>query len=214
MAKSAKKRNPQHSAESDDWGTDGEIVAHMRHTFARGPDLDPCSSSQWNGRIGAAQIITEQMDCRRTRWIPGVPLLEPRQDWRDLPIATLEARVSAPLIHCNPAGDPKGEIVAHCWRNCSALVALGWVRAVYWVGFSVEQLARLQRVGAPTHPLQHPTRIPPERREFETSPGMAGTAPSHANFVTLLRGDAAMLARFVENHSLGATVAPLRIGKV
>jgi hypothetical protein len=195
-------KNTLHSAATCEWGTNPELTDFSRHVLGR-IDLDPCSSVDWNQKIGAWRIITEREDCRITPWVIGGPL----------PLRSDTCPDGAGYqMHChiNPPGDPRGVLVAFCWQALTNYIDTGWITAAIWIGFSIEQLARLQKVQPGNHPLQYPTLMLAGRPEFMKSPGIAGKEPSHASFVTLLGGDDAMLRRFVDSDDLGTVVVPYR----
>lgn len=178
-----KKNAALHSAATDVWGTPPELIKLARHTLGW-IDCDPATDATWNLRIGAYRILTAQDDGTQTPWMIGGP--------KPAAAATLPCldRDRHYHVFCNPPGDKSGELVAAYWRALAGYVATGWVTAAIWVGFSVEQLARLQRVGAVSHPLQHTTVILATRPRFLKAFDQAGDAPSHAGYVTLLSAPA------------------------
>lgn len=203
----------QHSAASHDWGTNPRILAFERAVL--GPiDVDPCSSVKWNAVVGARRFIDAANDGRRTAWAPGAP--PPYQ------VARVAEPDCPPLLRAEPGriytahvnapgdkrktGEKRVEFVKHFWRALAGYVHTGWISAACYVGFNVEQLARLQRVGAVTHPLWWWTLIPAEREPFMLAPGVAGEDPSHASFVTLVGGDDDMVQRF---HVLGEPIGAI-----
>jgi hypothetical protein len=214
--KKAKKSAAMHTMGTAEWGTDSELIRHAKMTLGF-IDLDPCSGPNWNQEIGASRIITKDQDCRIEPWIEGIPMLRSgshlsADDMRKLSQVVLPPNdKGARQLHvfCNPAGDKYGELVAHCWRTITAYHRAGWIGAAVWIGFSVEQLARLQRVGAVASPLDYITIIPARRRSFMVAPGVAGTAPSHAAFLTLIGGDAEMQKRFMSNSALGQAITAI-----
>jgi len=56
-------------------------------------------------------------------------------------------------VTINPPGDSAGR--ARRGVLARARRVLRTVTAAVWLGFNVEQLSRLQRVGARSHPLRH-----------------------------------------------------------
>lgn len=166
-----------------DHGTTPEYVALMHEVFQGDPDLDPASHEKWNAGIRARRFITEEMDARVSPWFDGAPL--PNRlltDRRCLP-----GNLEGELVHCNPPNDADGRLAAFFWRTCVEYFLRGYARAVYFVGFNVEQLARNQRIGARSSPLKHPTIVPAERPRYLDGVTLEPqTQPMHASFITLL----------------------------
>lgn len=181
----------QHLSASPEWGTDLRSIRIAREVLGH-IDIDPASSPHWNRAIGAERIITAKQDCRKTPWVPGGPL--PTDLGAKRTNAKKPKRYTATV---NAPGTRDGELVAFCWRTLSAYHELGWITSAIWFGFNVEQLARLQRVGAPSHPLEHATLIPCRRLHFRARYGVA-TQPPHASFITLLTRSRAELQHFEE----------------
>lgn len=166
-----------------DHGTPPHFVALMHEVFQRRPDLDPASHPKWNEHVRAERIITEEMDARRAEWFPGAPL----------PNRLLTDRRCRPddeegeLVHCNPPNDADGSLASFFWLTNVEYWLRGWSRAVFYVGFNIEQLARNQRIGARTSPLRHPTIVPAERpRYLDGKTLKPQKQPMHASFITLL----------------------------
>lgn len=201
-----KKNAALHSAATDVWGTPPELIQLARTTLGW-IDCDPATDATWNQRIGAYRILTAQDDGTRTPWMLGGP--KPADAAR-IPCTDRDRQYH---VFCNPPGDKRGELVAAYWRALAGYLATGWVTAGIWVGFSIEQLARLQRVGAVSHPLQHTTLILAERSNFLKSFDVAGADPSHANFVTLVTAPGRDLVstdrRHVLRNTFLAAAAPL-----
>lgn len=184
-------RSGQHSSKSDNWGTPPEYVELARAVLGR-IDLDPSSSPQWNASIGAWRIITADEDGLRTPWVNGAP--SPVDICRqDAPRCSPRRDVR---VYLNPPGDKSGELVAAFWRALASYHALGWISCAFYDGFSLEQLSRLQRVGARSHPLCWPTLFPRERVDHLIEPGRPGTAAGHASFFTLLPANREQVATF------------------
>jgi hypothetical protein len=104
-----------------------------------------------------------------------------------LPASSLRRRSHgsghAMTVAMNPPGDLRGELVAAFWRVLVEYYLRGWVTAAIWVGFNIERLSRLQRVGAP---LRHPTCVPRMWIAYCRMLTKLGEDPPHATFVTLL----------------------------
>ncbi len=174
--------NAMHSLLTHDHGTPLGIVRLAHETFGL-PDLDPGSHPKWNVKIQAKRIITEEQDARVAEWFPGAPL----------PNRLLTDRRCAPedsggeTVFNNPGNDRRGLLVAFYWKTLVEYWMRGWCRSAIYVGFNIEQLSRLQRVGARTSPLKHPTIVPRERPEYLDGTTFAPQEdPAHASFITLL----------------------------
>jgi hypothetical protein len=169
-----------------DHGTTLEHVAFMREVFGGDPDLDPASHPKWNEHIRAKRIITEEMDARVAPWFDGAPLPNRLQTDR----RCLADDLDGELVTCNPPNDADGKLAAFFWRTCVEYFLRGYARAVYFVGFNVEQIARFQRVKARSSPLRHPTLIPADRPRFLDGETLKPQPqPMHASFITLLSHD-------------------------
>ncbi len=176
-----KAKNAQHSAATDQHGTPIEIIELARASMG-GIDLDPASSPAWNELVGATRIFTKETNGLTSPWWYGAP--DPatlRVDPEACPNPSWRFRV-----FLNPPGDKKGELVARFWRTLTDYYTWGYVSTAVWVGFSVEQLSRLQRTGARSHPLEHTTLIPRKRVDYRDTPTTVGEDPSHASYITLL----------------------------
>ncbi len=169
-----------------DHGTPLDIIALMHETFGGPPDLDPGTHPKWNERIRARRIITEQQDARVSPWFEGAPL--PHRLGTDRRCCPDE--LPGETVFSNPGNDRRGKLVAFYWRTIVEYYLRGWCRSAIYVGFNIEQLSRLQRVGARTSPLRHPTTVPEERPEYlDAGTLQPQTDPAHASFITLLSRD-------------------------
>ncbi len=169
-----------------DHGSTTEQVQLMHEVYGGDPDLDPASDAKWNDEIRAKRIITEAMDARVSEWFPGGPL--PNRLLTDR--RCLADDLDGELVHCNPPNDAPGELAAFFWRTCVEYFMRGYARAVFFVGFNIEQLARNQRIGARSSPLRHPTIVPADRpRYLDGKTLQPQTQPMHASFITLLSHD-------------------------
>lgn len=180
-----------HSAETDEHGTPPEFVTIARTVFGGRIGLDPSSSPRWNENIGAERIITAADDFRKVPWFPGAP--KPRE------LRTKPLRCPGPgeTVLVNPPGDKRGLLVRDAWCFLTDYFRLGWISAAVWIGFSVEQLSRLQRVGARSHPLQHPTCVPRQRHDYvDYETGELQEDAPHASFITLLSRSRSQIALF------------------
>lgn len=187
----------QHSMLTDEHGSPPEFV-ELAHAVYGDPDLDPASSPEWNGLVRAKRIITAHEDFWRTEWAEGA--VSPNR-LKTLGRARPPHRDAVTVLF-NPPSDPKGRHVARAWWALTEYFELGWVRAAIYIGFNVEQLSRLQRVEARTHPLQHVTLVPSNRHNYRTSATTIGTDAPHASFVTLLSRSSREIAIFAAQASL------------
>lgn len=176
-----------------DHGSTLEHVRLMHEVFGGPPDLDPASHPKWNEHIRAKRIITEEMDARVSEWFPGAPM--PNRLGTDR--RCLADDLDGELVHNNPPNDFGGELGAFFWRTCVEYFLRGYARAVFFVGFNIEQLARNQRIDARSSPLKHPTIVPAERpRYLDGKTLLPQTQPMHASFITLLSHDPIHIRRF------------------
>jgi hypothetical protein len=176
-----------------DHGSPLDIVALMHEVFGGGPDLDPASHPKWNEHIRARRIITEEMDAQVSEWFPGAPLPNRlRTDRRCRPDSE-----DGELVHCNPPNNADGSLAEFFWRTNVEYWMRGWSRAVFYVGFNVEQLARNQRIGARSSPLRHPTIVPAYRPRYLDGETLEPqTQPMHASFITLLTHEPRQIQTF------------------
>lgn len=193
-----------------DHGTPDAIIALARATFADGIDLDPASDAKWNDRpggIAARRIITEQEDARVTRWFPDAPL--PMRLGTDRRCAPRD--VAGWTLFCNPPNNKRGDLVNFFWKTIVEYWLRGWCRSAIYVGFNLEQAAKLQRVGARSSPLKHPTIVPAERPEYLDGETMRPqTEPLHASFITLLSNTPSEIRTFCAlGKELGDVTGPL-----
>lgn len=180
--------NAQHSMLTDSHGTPPQFVA-LGHAVFGDPDLDPASAPEWNGLIRAKRIITKAEGFWKTPWIDGAPApnrLKTQGQLAPWPVPSIAYDSGAISVLCNPPGDRKGVNVARMWWALTEYFALGWIRSALYIGFNVEQLSRLQRVGARSHPLEHVTLVPSYRHDYRVDEENVGEDAPHASFVTLL----------------------------
>lgn len=176
--------NAAHLLQSHDHGSPDPFIAIAREVLGL-ISVDPASSAKWNKRVGAARFITAEQNAIRTPWFPGAP--SPLQlRTKSLPPIASSAHQPG-TVFLNPPNDKRGDLVAAFWWALARYFRLGWCTAGIYVGFNVEQLSRLQRVSADSHPLEHVTLVPASRENYidgETLQ-LQEDAP-HASFVTLL----------------------------
>jgi hypothetical protein len=181
----------QHSSDTAEHGSPPEFVELAHATFGE-PDLDPASGPEWNGLVRARRVITKAENFWRTPWVEGAPAPRKlRTDWRKPP-----PDIGGITVFFNPPGERSGVLVARAWWALDGYFRLGWVRSAIWIGFNVEQLSRLQRVGARSHPLEHVTLIPRTRHDYRVDAETIGDQAPHASFVTLLTRDAREIETF------------------
>jgi hypothetical protein len=126
----------RHSCDSPEWYTPSPFVEAAR-TVMGGIDLDPASHEEANRTVKAARFFTAEDD--------GL-----KQQWRG-------------RVFLNPPGGFVGEF----WRKLLAEFApSGLVYEAVWIGYSLEQLQTLQRVGAERSPADYPMCITARRIEF------------------------------------------------
>lgn len=179
-------KSAAHSSASPEHGTPTEFIELAK--LALGPIyIDPSSSAKWNARVGAYRYITKHEDGLVQPWFPNAP--QPNTP-------NMERVITKYTAFVNPPGEPTGHLVARFWSALAAYYAAGWCAAGVWIGFNVEQLARLQRVGAVSHPLQFPTLLPAQRARYVDRDGRPNDTPPHSSFITLLSSDRARCERF------------------
>jgi hypothetical protein len=138
-------------------------------------DLDPASDAFGNQRIGATRFLSKDDNSldQETPWdgrvflnppggrVPGSTMSLPGLFWRKLMDSHARFAINATLY---PRREPVG------------------VGAFCWIGFTVEQLAVLQKY-ASLSPLDFSVCVFKERIAFDTCEGESQDQPTHANFV-------------------------------
>jgi len=188
--------NAQHSSATYEHGTPPEFVELARRTLGTFY-VDPASSPGWNRLVGAETIITREQDGRRTPWFPGAPAPNRLLTDRSLPTEEYLARRQW-NVFLNTPNTRDGALAARFWVALADYFERRWATSAIWVGFNVEQLARLQRVGARSHPLEHVTLVPAKRAGYRPSPASLAVdeEPPHASFVTLLTRSPSQIETF------------------
>ncbi len=111
--------NPQHLCQSAEHYTPREYAETARHVLGA-IDLDPASNALANQTIQAQRYYTAEQDGLKQQWFGRV--------------------------FCNPPGDRSGQLVRDFWvKACEHALYGGDDAAVLWLGFSLNQLATLQR---------------------------------------------------------------------
>lgn len=178
-----------HSKEKTDWGTPVEVVEGARKVMGS-IDYDLCSSWYWNHHVVHAARF----------WSEGESALD---------------GTTNPFPRGNYLCNPTGGLVVEFWDLCRDLVVLG--STVFWVGFSVEQMAYLQ--DRELFSAAFLRTIPRRRLKFlerhgfldrkrHNSPPVPAARPSHSNFLVLMRDsysipDTRMTPRF---HDLASSL--------
>lgn len=174
--------------QTDSHGTPPQFVG-LAHAVFGEPDIDPASAPEWNGLVRAKRIITKDEGYWPTPWVVGAPApnrLKTQNERAPWAVPSIAYECGAITALVNPPGDKRGKNVARMWWALTEYFELGWIRAAVYIGFNVEQLSRLQRVGARSHPLQHVTLVPSYRHDYRVDEQTVGEDAPHASFVTLL----------------------------
>jgi hypothetical protein len=161
-------------------------------TAPMGIDLDPFSSPTFNRYVQARRIITADQNAWKTRWHAEAP--PPRELGQD------EARPLKPsreVWHINPPGSKDGSAVGDAWCAVEEYERRRCFAVAFWVGFNLEQLSRLQRVGARRSPLDFVTLLFRHRHGYRNEETLEiAEQPNHASFLTLMTRAPAIVERF------------------
>lgn len=186
----------QAAALSPNHGTPPGVVELGRKVMGHF-DLDPASDGYWNHYTIKAKAFFDEQQNGLTR------------PWRGRLIENPPGTVVEPGKQ-RPTSLPR-----KFWEKTIDGYKSGEIESVFWVGFSIEQLAYLQ--GSPMHPLQFVTLFPAERLRFlrrphqpwcagvvavevdrgereklcncgrsGNGPPEPGDSPMHGNYITLL----------------------------
>jgi hypothetical protein len=175
-----------------DHGTPPEYVALMHEVFGASP-----TSIRRRTRSGTSTSARSESSPRR--WTRGCRRGSRARRCRTgcSPIAAASPTTAGELVHSNPPNDADGKLASFFWRTNVEYFLRGYARAVFFVGFNVEQLARNQRIGARSSPLKHPTIVPATGRATSTARRSSRRPqPMHASFITLLTHEPAHIRRF------------------
>jgi hypothetical protein len=165
----------QHSKVAVEWGTPHAIVELAREVMG-GIDADPCSSKYWNEHVVKAKDFYTEAN---QLLVPGA----------------FDFSVHGPrswLVN------PPGGLVKEFWRF--ALDRWKEGSAVFWVGFSLNQMTYLGKVGlfAP----QFVRAVPFQRTRYlskvEGGPPVPGDAPPHGSYLCLMPSAPEQVERFRE----------------
>ena len=162
----------QHSAETFEWGSPPWLVRMGEHVLGGPIELDVCSSAYWNEHTVRAQ---KYFDLATN----GL-----RQPW---PVGR---------TWCNP---PTGSVMPFFSRCVEAWESGS---SVFWVGFALEQLRHIQKLGAMSPLFRRcilPERVSFMRGRVEgqpqaqlfgetraTCPPEEGDSPAHANYLLVM----------------------------
>lgn len=155
----------QHSKESVRWGTPKAIVDIAKSVFDVAQFcLDPGSEPEFNLIVGAKKIFTEADNGLEQDWGP----------YRNIFV------------------NPPGGLVKEFWEKSVETFRNNNTIAIFWVGFSLNQLATLQ--DCTKNPLDYYTLILRNRLKFvrpadqscDALGEMKKDAPSHNNYITLI----------------------------
>lgn len=182
---SGPRKNPHHSAVTDEHGTPRKVVEMWRYVMG-GIDLDPASSDYWNVNVvKARRFFDERMNGLECEWVvdgvscptvainPPGTLIETPEERRRREAAERTAASSTARPH--PGGADafkKRSVPRKFWERAINLHREGRILCVGWTGFSLEQLVYLQ--GSAMHPLQFVTNVPCERMSFLRRPHSGG----------------------------------------
>lgn len=185
-------KNAQHSAATAEHGTPPEFVALAQRVLGF-IDVDPASSPEWNALVGAQRIVTAEENGLKTPWFVGAPrpdeMRTDKREWSNPTSSYKTAIFDGPTrgtVFVNPPGNKDGSLVARFWCALAEYYRRNFATSAIWIGFSLEQIARLQRVGAASHPLEHTTLVPRTRHGYRDTPDHVDDQPTHASYVTLL----------------------------
>jgi hypothetical protein len=135
----------QHSKSTPSWGSPPWLIDIGRRVLGGSVDCDVATSAYWNNHGVKADWWHDE----------ATDALLPEHDWTD-----------AKRVWCNPPGG----LVREFWGLCTRLHREHGA-AVFWVGFSVEQLSYLQRAGIMSSAYRR--AIPPKRVAYMQTPADA-----------------------------------------
>lgn len=193
--------NSFHLGNSAEWGTPTELIESARVVLGE-IDLDPATTEEINARtVRATSYLTAEHDSLTLQWRgrvfvnpPGSCPLElvpasavaggSRVDHVRRAVCGTEARLSAgnrnPPCSCR--------LVPRFWERLVGEYVAGRVTAAIWIGFSLEQLAALQRADLGS-PMDYPLCVVGPARTRYLDPAADFTpagSPTHSSFVSYL----------------------------
>lgn len=180
-----KKNIGQHSAKSDRWLTPQWIV-DLAHNLLGEIDLDPASEASANQRIKANRFIAQDEDGLLSNWGDASKIfLNP-------PGGRLDKVKYAEMYDRYECGSLPQAFFTKAVKH---LNLSGYRSSLFFVGFSLEQLATLSRNQNSREFMQEAViLVPPDRVEFERPEDRKlnedGTlakesSPSHSNFLLI-----------------------------
>lgn len=174
--------NPMHSAKSAEHGTPVEIVESARKVLDY-IDLDPASSDEFNKVVKAIRYFTKEDSGLDHGWYGANVFLNPP--------GTCGFGEDGLTTVCRNKKACSCKLVTKFWSKLNREYSNASFGHGIWIGFSIEQLRSLQKVGW-IHPLAFPTCFPSKRMKF------AGNNPTHANYITYIGNSSFGIERFVE----------------
>lgn len=164
----------QHSAKSVEWYTPAALAEAARTVLGGSIDLDPASCTLANATVQARVFYSSHGAARP--WFGSM------------------------LI--NPPGRQVGEFWARLAAEAANVFA-NFEHAV-WIGFSLEQLATLQKYAL--SPTNFPTCIVRKRVRYVSGDGRPARSPTHSSYVTYVAGKRDCSHAFREVFSAWGTV--------
>jgi hypothetical protein len=181
--------NPRHSSESAEWYTPSFLVESSRVVMG-GIDMDPASSDKANRVVRASFYYTRLDNALERSWgAPGtvattswsILINAPGNcGWRDDPESPTKRRT----IACGNVKACSCRLVPKFWEKLLSEYYAGRVAQATWIGFSLDQLTRLQ--DCTVGPLDFPTCIPKKRIPYTKATGEKATCPPHGSYITYL----------------------------
>lgn len=132
----------RHTCDSPEWYTPSPIVEAAREVMGE-IELDPASHEEANRTVKAHRFFTAQDDGLKWSWLAKTVFLNP------------------------PGGKDAGgkPLVPQFWRHLINQWLQNHFQSAIWIGYSLEQLQTLQRVGS-MNPMQFPICITSTRIAF------------------------------------------------
>lgn len=174
--------------------TDPDLVAAAR-TVLDGIDTDPASCEFANQWIKADTVYTKEDDGLVQPWNGNVFVNPPG---------------TCGGVDC---GRKKGcgcRLPLRFWDKAVAEWRIGMAESIFWVGFSIEQLAQFQQHRI--HPMDFPLCIPRKRLDFLDAFGDRQGSPTHSNYICLLPSSKVQVDEFqIEMLDWGHTTIPNQV---
>lgn len=175
-AAAAPRANAQHSARTDEHGTDPKVAELGRYVMG-GIDFDPASSDYWNFHtVKARGFCDRRIDALAPSTVWGVPGVHQARVLENPP-----GTVTLTPEERKRAGAPafaKRSVPRLFWERTLEEYFARRILCVFWIGFSLEQLVILQpspiyeasSEARRVHPLQFITNVPCERLSYLQRP--------------------------------------------